>query len=294
MAIGVNARTAFSLLFPPILDEFGWDRGIAAGAFSFGFFVSALLSPFVGRLMDRKGPRVVIETGVADASAPACGSRALRARAVADLRDARRAGRRRRQSASATACQSLFLPNWFVRRRGLAIGIAFSGVGIGSIVLLPWMQIADRARRLALGLPRARADHRRAADSAQPAAAQAPAGHRAASGRRRGADAASLRRARQQRRRYRVGVGRLDARARDAHRALLVDRARLLLRSLRLVRRAGAPDQVSGRDRRLADAGRVGARHRQPRRRPGADRASATCRTASAANGRGRSAASAS
>src|SRR5215472_2107762 len=27
MAVGVNARTAFSLLFPAILDEFGWDRG---------------------------------------------------------------------------------------------------------------------------------------------------------------------------------------------------------------------------------------------------------------------------
>jgi MFS family permease len=35
---------------------------------------------------------------------------------------------------------SQFLPNWFVRRRGLAIGIAFSGVGVGSIILLPWMQ----------------------------------------------------------------------------------------------------------------------------------------------------------
>ena len=34
MAIGVNARTAFSLLFPPILGEFGWDRGVTAGAFS--------------------------------------------------------------------------------------------------------------------------------------------------------------------------------------------------------------------------------------------------------------------
>jgi len=64
MAIGVNARTAFSLLFPPILDEFGWDRGVTAGAFSFGFLVSAFLSPLVGRLMDRRGPRVVIEIGV--------------------------------------------------------------------------------------------------------------------------------------------------------------------------------------------------------------------------------------
>jgi MFS family permease len=36
--------------------------------------------------------------------------------------------------------QSLFLPNWFVRRRGLAMGIAFAGVGIGSIIMLPWVQ----------------------------------------------------------------------------------------------------------------------------------------------------------
>jgi MFS family permease len=37
--------------------------------------------------------------------------------------------------------QSLFLPNWFVRRRGLATGIAFAGVGVGSIVLLPAIQL---------------------------------------------------------------------------------------------------------------------------------------------------------
>jgi MFS family permease len=35
---------------------------------------------------------------------------------------------------------ALFLPNWFVRRRGLALGIAFSGVGVGAIALLPWAQ----------------------------------------------------------------------------------------------------------------------------------------------------------
>ena len=65
MAIGVNARTAFSLIFPPIIDEFGWERGITAGAFSFGFVVSAGVSPLIGRLMDRLGPRAVMELGVA-------------------------------------------------------------------------------------------------------------------------------------------------------------------------------------------------------------------------------------
>src|ERR1700693_1060646 len=36
--------------------------------------------------------------------------------------------------------QSLYLTNWFVRRRGLALSIAFSGVGIGAVVILPWLQ----------------------------------------------------------------------------------------------------------------------------------------------------------
>ena len=48
MAISVTAWTAFSLLLPPLITEFGWDRGLAAGAFSFGFLVSAVLSPIVG------------------------------------------------------------------------------------------------------------------------------------------------------------------------------------------------------------------------------------------------------
>ena len=67
MAIGVNARTAFSLLFPPILGEFGWDRGVVAGIFSFGFFVSALVAPFVGRLVDRL---VTIDEGLPSRTVP--------------------------------------------------------------------------------------------------------------------------------------------------------------------------------------------------------------------------------
>jgi len=63
MGIGVNARTVFSLLFPPILEEFGWPRGLTAGAFSFGFLVSGILGPIFGRLIDRRGPRVVMLLG---------------------------------------------------------------------------------------------------------------------------------------------------------------------------------------------------------------------------------------
>jgi len=139
MAIGVNARTAFSLFFPPIIDEFGWERGITAGAFSFGFVASALVSPLIGRVMDRLGPRTVMELGVASMAgglllAPLTTQPWHLYLTIGVLVGA------------GSIClgysgQSLFLPNWFNRRRGLAIGLAFAGVGVGSVTLLPWVQL---------------------------------------------------------------------------------------------------------------------------------------------------------
>src|SRR4030081_3703922 len=65
MAISVNARTAFSLFFPPIIDEFGWERGITAGVVPFRFPVFREGCALFGRTMDRFGPRAVMEVGVA-------------------------------------------------------------------------------------------------------------------------------------------------------------------------------------------------------------------------------------
>jgi MFS family permease len=138
MAVSVTARTSFSLLLPPLLEEFGWQRGLAAGAFSFGFLVSAAVGPFVGRIMDRHGPCVVIETGVG-----LLGLGLLLAPLTAQpwhlyaTLGVLVGGGANLMSFTA---QSLYLPNWFARRRALAIGIAFSGVGAGAIVLLPWLQ----------------------------------------------------------------------------------------------------------------------------------------------------------
>jgi MFS family permease len=138
MAIGVTARTSFSLLMPPLIDEFGWDRGLAAGAFSFGFLVSAVLSPFVGREMDRRGPRVVILTGVVLLSAGLFLAPFIERPWHLYVTLGVLVGGGANLMTYTTHSQ--FLPNWFLRRRGLAISLAFAGAGVGAIVLLPWLQ----------------------------------------------------------------------------------------------------------------------------------------------------------
>ena len=138
MSVGVSARTSFSLLFPSILDEFGWERGVTAGAFSIGFAASVMLVPTLGFVMTRFGPQVMIPAGAAiTATGLVCATMAttpvefyltLGFMTVSFAVTMSYAG------------HAMFIPTWFVRRRGLATGIAFSGVGVGAIVILPWMQ----------------------------------------------------------------------------------------------------------------------------------------------------------
>jgi MFS family permease len=138
MAIAVTGRTVFSLLLPPLLAEFGWDRGLTAGAFSFGFLVSAVVGPLFGRVMDRQGPRVVIGIGVGLLSAGLLLAQFIHHawQLYATLGVLVSGG----ASLMTYTAHSQFLPHWFLRRRGLAVSIAFSGAGAGAIVLLPWMQ----------------------------------------------------------------------------------------------------------------------------------------------------------
>ena len=138
IGIGANSRTAFSLLFPPILEETGWSRGLTAGIFSFGFLASIPLSAGIGWLIDRLGPGFVLPIGAwmvavglilaTFATEPwhlylSMGGLAVGA-----------------SISLAFIGHGSFIPNWFTRRRGLAMGIAASGVGFGALALFPWMQ----------------------------------------------------------------------------------------------------------------------------------------------------------
>ena len=138
MAVSVNARTAFSLLYPPILDECGWQRGQTAGAFTVGFFAATIFAPLFGILMDRFGPRLVIPLGATIVAAGFVAATWIASPWALYLT----LGLMVVGASVGTSYigHSMFLPNWFVRKRGLAVGLAFAGVGLGAIVLLPLVQ----------------------------------------------------------------------------------------------------------------------------------------------------------
>ena len=88
--------------------------------------------------MDRYGPRFVIGSGVCMMSLGLFAAPSIHQRwqLYVTLGGLVGAG----GNLMAYTAHSQFLPNWFVRRRGLAISIAFSGAGVGGFILLPWLQ----------------------------------------------------------------------------------------------------------------------------------------------------------
>ncbi len=231
--------------------------------------VSAAVSPLIGRTMDRFGPRTVMELGVALMA----GGMLLAPLTTQPWHLYLTIGV---MVGAGSVClgysgQSLFLPNWFNRRRGLAIGLAFAGVGIGSVTLLPWVQhmieqTGWRTACTAMGImilvvlapinlllrKRPQDIGLEADGDAAPSASATPGLQCGRSG---------------------LGGDRLDAGQGGAHRAVLVDRARLFLRPVHLVRGAGAPDQISARHRLQPERRGVGARRGQPARHSRPDRA---------------------
>jgi MFS family permease len=138
LGIGYTARAVFSLLFPPILDEFGWQRADTAAVFSVGFASAALYMPLMGYWLDRFGPGIVLPVGAVMVSAGfilttvstevwhfilSLGALVVGASTLL-----------------AYNAHFVFVPNWFETRRGLALGIVSSGAGVISILALPLLQ----------------------------------------------------------------------------------------------------------------------------------------------------------
>jgi MFS family permease len=131
------------------VEDFGWTRGATAAAFSISSVVQGVFSPVVGMLVDRLGPKRVmlggaLVLGVACMLSSRVNSLWALYLTVGVL-------------AACGVCAVSWVPSgsliarWFTERRGSMMGLAFSGMGAGVLVVGPLAQwlIAGHGWRMA-------------------------------------------------------------------------------------------------------------------------------------------------
>ncbi len=128
----------FSLFVKPLEAAFNWSRTEISLALTMCTYTIVVLAPFMGELIDRHGPRRILLT-----------SMAMLGFAIAGLSQ---------MTGALWMLYSLYffialvgagtipttfsraLLNWFDKKRGLALGIALSGIGLAGIILPPLIQ----------------------------------------------------------------------------------------------------------------------------------------------------------
>jgi MFS family permease len=138
LSIAFGIWYSYSVFFLAIINEFGWDRASASSIFSIFLVCHALTGLLTGYLQDRYGPRIVIPVGTCIL---AC-ALALTSRSNSLWSFYLTYGVLAGASVSLMGftSHSAFLPNWFERKRGLAVGIATSGIGFGMLVIVPLVE----------------------------------------------------------------------------------------------------------------------------------------------------------
>jgi len=138
MAFWLGIRTSFSVFYVALLEEFPWERGDSAGVQSTALLTYTFLAPLVGGMIDRFGPRRVILPGILVLSVGLvlCATIQSLTQFFIYYGVVMGAG----ISCIGIVSYSAILAHWFEKKRGLASGIAVSGMGLGTFVLVPLSQ----------------------------------------------------------------------------------------------------------------------------------------------------------
>jgi MFS family permease len=140
LVAGQGAINVFGagVFLKPVAQELGFGRGEVSNAIALSNIMVAIAIPFFGRLVDRRGVRGPLLTSIALFALATAGMSLLRPSTLVLLLLYGIAGV---VSVGQTpTAYSKVLSAWFDRQRGLALGIALAGVGVGTAVI---PQISD-------------------------------------------------------------------------------------------------------------------------------------------------------
>ena len=125
---------AFSVFVAPMGRDLGWSRAATTGAFSLALLCSGAAAPFVGRWVDRRGPRPAMTLG-----SVAAALLVLAWAAVDDLATFYLVWAGIGATTAAVFYEPAFaaIATWFVRFRGRALTILTFVGGFASVVYIP-------------------------------------------------------------------------------------------------------------------------------------------------------------
>lgn len=137
-AFWMGIITSFSVFFVALTEEFHWSRGSTAGVQSVALLTYTAMAPIVGRLIDYHGPKKTILPGIVLLSVGLALCSLVRGLftfyifygilvAIGF-------------TFVSIVSYSTILSYWFERKRGIASGIAVSGMGLGTFLLVPLCQ----------------------------------------------------------------------------------------------------------------------------------------------------------
>ena len=136
MVVCFGVQYSFGIFFKPLIAEFGWTRAATSGIFSLYMIMRGVLSVVMGHFSDRWGPRWTVAIGGTSmglgllliSKADAIWQLYIFYSLMGGL-----------GAASFYVPLSSTLSKWFIKKRGLVLGIFTSGIGMGTIIFSPLM-----------------------------------------------------------------------------------------------------------------------------------------------------------
>lgn len=123
----------FGLFLGPITAEFGWDRATFSSSLLVGHTLAAIAYPFMGRAIDRYGIRRMTLTFIPIFAIATAGVAITPASPVVFVALAGFCGLV--SVGQAPPAYAKAVSAWFDQRRGLALGIAMAGIGLGATLV---------------------------------------------------------------------------------------------------------------------------------------------------------------